>query len=98
MSLKIIMEPINNTPPFVNIGQNVKIIDIESGVDISKCVRNMVINIFHDDWVGAILECDIGKLELIGVDIKDIIPIRNDIKQEELDSLTSKQGGIKSGN
>lgn len=75
MTLKITLEPINDTAPFVNIGANIKVIDIESGVDISKCVQNVTIYANRDEWVTAMLECDIGVLELIGVDVEKVFPV-----------------------
>jgi len=75
MTLKITLEPIDDSPPFINVGSNIKVTDIESGIDISECVRNVTIKAFMDDWVTATLECDIGKLELIGVDVEKVFPV-----------------------
>lgn len=84
MSLKITLEPIDDKPPYVNIGSAARIIHIESGVDISKSIRNIDIRIHVDEWVTATLECDIGELELIGVDPVKIFPveIREEPKKE----------------
>ena len=49
MTLKITLEPIDDTPPFVNVGANIKVVDIESGVDISECVQNVTIHANKDE-------------------------------------------------
>lgn len=91
MTLKIILKPINDTPPFVNIGSNAQVIDIESGVDISKCIRDIDIKIHMDEWVTATLECDIGELELIGVEAERIFPI--EIREEPKKKLYTYRDG-----
>lgn len=75
MTLKITLKPVDDSPPFVNIGSAAQVIDLESGIDISKCVRNIEIKLYADEWVTAILECDVGELELTGVDVEKVIPI-----------------------
>ena len=82
MSLKIIMKSLYNNPPHLNIGNNVKVIDLNTGIDISNCVRNIDIKIRQDKWVTAIIECDVGELELTGVDIEEIKSVaRNNYKE-----------------
>jgi len=66
--LKITMKPIEDSPPFINVGQNVKVVDLETGVDLSKGVRNITVYIRKDEWVTAVLECEVGELDLVGVE------------------------------
>lgn len=84
MSLKITLKPIKNNPPYINVGNNIKVTDLESGIDISNYVHSIDIKIRKDEWVTAVIECDVGELELIGVDVEEIKNIaKNNYKDEE---------------
>jgi len=72
MSLKIIMKPIQDNSPYINVGDNVRVFDIESGVEISDYIQSIDIRIRRDDWVTATIECDVGELELNGIKISEI--------------------------
>jgi hypothetical protein len=75
MSLKIKMRPLNEkNPPFVNVGDNIEVTHIDSGIDITSSVFSIDIRVRRDDWVTATLECYVGELDLLGVDIDKIIP------------------------
>ena len=80
MPLKIFLKPLDDEPPFYALGRDAQIIDMDTGVDISKAVRNINISLLQDEWATATLECDIGELELIGVDVEKVFPI---IEKEE---------------
>jgi len=75
MPLKIILKPLNDTPPFYALGKDAQVIDIDTGTDISKAVRNIRISLLQDEWATATLECDIGELELVGIDVEKIFPV-----------------------
>lgn len=73
MGLKISLDSINgDEAPFIAIGKDVKVIHMESGIDISDVVQKIDICLRKDDWVTAIIKCDVAKLELSGVDISEI--------------------------
>ena len=68
MSLKITMEPVDNKPPYINLGKAVKVIDLDSGADISDSVRDIDIRIRSDEWVTAHIGFDVGELDIDGID------------------------------
>jgi len=75
MGLKITCLPLNPPPftPVVALGKDIKVVHIESGVDISDAVISINISIEKDEWIMANLVCDVGELDLEGVDIESMI-------------------------
>ena len=71
MSLRITMEPIDNKKPFINLGRNVEVFDMDSGTKIEG-IRNIEISAPQDGWVTANLEIPVGVLDLDGVDFPSL--------------------------
>ena len=70
MGLRITMKPIDTAPPYINLGNTVKVVDIESGVDLSDSIKDIDIIAHKDTWVTANIEFYVGELDMDGVDIR----------------------------
>lgn len=68
MLLKIIGKPIGDNRVMVGYDDSIKIVDLDTGEDITRNIRKIVINIQPDEIVTANLECLVGELDLSGVE------------------------------
>lgn len=68
MLLKITGKPIGEGRVMVGYGDSIKIVDLDTGEDITRGIRKIVIDIQPDEIVTANLECLVGELDLSGVE------------------------------
>lgn len=72
MGIRITVDPYCYGTPHISLGNKVKVVHIESGVDISDVVKNIDISIRSDEFVMAKLECYVGELKMEGVTVEEL--------------------------